>query len=35
MPADPLAPLMDLPGVREAVTRARDAVTAAHRHPAN
>ncbi len=34
-PADPLAPLMDLPGVRDAVTRARDAVTAAHRHPAN
>ncbi|HEY3689594.1 MAG TPA: oxidoreductase [Pseudonocardiaceae bacterium] len=26
---------MDLPGVRDAVTRARDAVTAAHRHPAN
>jgi hypothetical protein len=26
---------MDLPGVREAVTRARDAVSAVHRHPAN
>jgi hypothetical protein len=34
-PADPLVPLMDLPGVREAVTRARAAVTAAHRHRAN
>ncbi len=35
MPADPLAPLLDLPGVAAAVTRARDAVTSAHRHPAN
>ncbi|MGH3901170.1 MAG: oxidoreductase [Pseudonocardiaceae bacterium] len=35
MPADPLAPLMDLPGVAEAVTRARDGVTKVHRHPAN
>ncbi|HWR49329.1 MAG TPA: oxidoreductase [Pseudonocardiaceae bacterium] len=26
---------MDLPGVAEAVTRARDAVSAVHRHPAN
>jgi hypothetical protein len=26
---------MDLPGVAEAVTRTRDEVTAAHRHPAN
>jgi hypothetical protein len=26
---------MDLPGVGEAATRARDAVTAVHRHPAN
>jgi hypothetical protein len=26
---------MDLPGVGEAVTHARDAVTAVHRHPAN
>ena len=33
--ADPLAPLMDLPGVAEAVARARDEVTAVHRHPAN
>jgi hypothetical protein len=33
--ADPLAPLMDLPGVGKAITRARDAVTAVHRHPAN
>ncbi|MFY9806907.1 MAG: oxidoreductase [Pseudonocardiaceae bacterium] len=33
--ADPLVPLLDLPGVGEAVTRARDAVTAVHRHPAN
>jgi hypothetical protein len=30
-----LALLMDLPGVGEAVTRARDAVAAVHRHPAN
>lgn len=30
-----MAPLMDLPGVGEAVTRARDAVTTVHRHPAN
>jgi hypothetical protein len=35
VPADPLAPLMDLPGVEAAVARARDAVTAVHRHPAN
>lgn len=35
MLADPLAPLMDLPGVREAVTRARDGVARVHRHPAN
>ncbi len=35
MLADPLAPLMDLPGVAEAVTRVRDAVTAVYRHPAN
>jgi hypothetical protein len=35
VPADPLAPLMELPGVAEAVTRARDEVTAVHRHPAN
>ncbi len=34
MPADPLASLMDLPGVGEAVTHARDAVSAVHRHPA-
>ena len=35
MPADPLAPLMDLPGVAQAVARARDAVARVHRHPAN
>lgn len=35
MPADPLGPLTDLPGVQEAVIRVRDAVTAVHRHPAN
>lgn len=35
MPADPLAPLMDLPGVVQAVARARDAVARVHRHPAN
>jgi hypothetical protein len=32
---DPLAPLLDLPGVREAVGRARDAVAAVHGHPVN
>jgi hypothetical protein len=35
MPADPLAPLVDLPGVREATGRVRDAVDAVHRLPAN
>jgi hypothetical protein len=34
-PADPLAPLIELPGVVEAVARARDAVAKAHAHPAN
>src|SRR5438270_4195113 len=33
--ADPLAPLMELPGVAEASDRARDALGRAHRHPAN
>jgi hypothetical protein len=33
--ADPLAPLMELPGVETAVRRVRDAVTAVHRHPVN
>jgi hypothetical protein len=33
--ADPLAPLIELPGVREAVDQARDAVAEVHRHPAN
>jgi hypothetical protein len=32
---DPLAPLVDLPGVADAVTRARDAVARAHAHPTN
>lgn len=35
MSQDPLAPLLDLPGVREASDKARDAVGAAHRHPIN
>ena len=35
MSADPLAALLDLPGVREAVARARDDVAEVHRHPAN
>jgi hypothetical protein len=35
VPADPLAPLMVLPGVGESVTRAREAVARVHRHPAN
>lgn len=33
--ADPLAPLFDLPGVADAVARVRDALAAAHNHPAN
>jgi hypothetical protein len=33
--ADPLAPLIDLPGVAEASDRARDALGRAHRHRAN
>jgi len=33
--ADPLAPLMELPGVAEASERARDALGRAHRHRAN
>jgi hypothetical protein len=32
---DPLAPLLDLPGVADAVARARDAVAAVHNHPIN
>lgn len=32
---DPLAPLMDLPGVAEASDRAREALGRAHRHRAN
>lgn len=32
---DPLAPLLDLPGVAEAAKNAQDAVFAVHRHPAN
>ncbi|ORW89944.1 oxidoreductase [Mycobacterium sp. IEC1808] len=35
MTADPLAPLLALPGVAEASDRARDALGRAHRHPAN
>lgn len=35
MTGDPLAPLMDLPGVAEASDRARDALGRAHRHRAN
>jgi hypothetical protein len=33
--ADPLAPLLVLPGVPEAVARARDALVAVHNHPVN
>ncbi|NMH98680.1 oxidoreductase [Pseudonocardia sp. K10HN5] len=33
--SDPLAPLVDLPGVADAVARARDAVVAVHNHPVN
>lgn len=35
MTADPLAPLMDLPGVATAVEQVRDALGKAHRHRAN
>ncbi len=35
MTPDPLAPLMELPGVAEASDRARDALGRAHRHPVN
>ncbi len=34
-PADPLAPLLDLPGVADAVTRVREGLVALHNHPAN
>lgn len=34
-PADPLAPLTDLPGIAEAVARVRDALVAVHNHPVN
>ncbi len=34
-PADPLAPLLDLPGVTDAVARARAGLVALHNHPAN
>jgi hypothetical protein len=33
--ADPLAPLLELPGVAAASDQARDALGRAHRHPAN
>lgn len=33
--SDPLAPLVDLPGVADAVARARDALVAVHNHPVN
>lgn len=33
--ADPLAPLVDLPGVAEAVARARAALVTVHNHPVN
>ena len=35
MTPDPLAPLLELPGVAEAADRARDALGRAHRHRAN
>jgi hypothetical protein len=34
-PPDPLGPLVELPGVAEAVARARAALVAVHNHPAN
>ena len=33
--SDPLAPLVGLPGVGDAVTRARDALVGLHNHPVN
>jgi hypothetical protein len=33
--SDPLAPLVGLPGVADAVARARDALVAVHNHPVN
>ncbi|MCW0214349.1 MAG: oxidoreductase [Pseudonocardia sp.] len=33
--SDPLAPLSELPGVPEAVARARDALVTVHNHPVN
>jgi hypothetical protein len=33
--SDPLAPLLQLPGVAEAVSRARDVLVEAHNHPTN
>ena len=35
MTTDPLLPLLELPGVAAAADRARDALSAVHRHPAN
>ena len=35
MSSDPLAPLVDLPGVAAAADAARDALAAVHRHPVN
>ncbi|UQE75379.1 oxidoreductase [Gordonia sp. PP30] len=35
MTADPLAPLLDLPGVAEAAAEAGEALAAVHRHPVN
>ncbi|OOL30360.1 oxidoreductase, partial [Rhodococcus rhodochrous] len=32
---DPLQPLLDLPGVRDAADRARDALAEVHRHKTN
>ncbi|ALG05819.1 hypothetical protein [Kibdelosporangium phytohabitans] len=32
---DPLGPLLDLPGIAEAVQSARESVDAVHKHPAN
>jgi hypothetical protein len=35
VPADPLAPLLELPGVSAAVAETRDALVKAHNHPTN
>jgi hypothetical protein len=35
LPADPLSPLAELPGVADAVAKARESIVTAHNHPTN